>query len=139
MLLSFFSSSGYVARPDCLSTFDFDGAVSSFSTVHFGSPVPVRVTVQPSGAAPVPVASKLIAWFDMSFTPIRKSVAATMALRRCGWGIWPASREIENSGVRVAVKRCSTGGGSFKQLHRTLDCLPGIMSAGHVAGVEAGL
>jgi hypothetical protein len=44
-----------------LSTFDFDGAVSSLSTVHFGSPDPVRVEVQPSGAAPVCVLSKPIA------------------------------------------------------------------------------
>ena len=28
---------------------------------------------------------------------------------------------------------------SFKQLHRTLDCLPGIMSACHVAGVKPGV
>jgi hypothetical protein len=34
MLVSFFRSSGKVARPDCLSTFDFEGAVSSLSTVH---------------------------------------------------------------------------------------------------------
>src|SRR3954454_17448285 len=84
MLLSFFSSSGYVARPDCLSTFDFDGAVSSLSTVHFGSPDPVRVEVQPSGAAPVGAPSKLIAWFDMALTPVKKSVAAMIVLRRCG-------------------------------------------------------
>src|SRR5882757_11394428 len=83
-LLSFFSNNGYVARPDCLSTFDFDGAVSSLSTVHFGSPDPVRVEVQPSGAAPVWVLSKLIAWFDMALTPVKKSVAAMMALRCCG-------------------------------------------------------
>src|SRR5437868_10290146 len=88
MLLSFFSSSGYVARPDCLSTFDFDGAVASLSTVHFGSPDPVRVAVQPSGVPPVWLLSKLIAWFDMSLTPSkRKSAAAMMALRRCGGGV----------------------------------------------------
>src|SRR5882757_11348525 len=84
MLASFFSSSGYVARPDCLSTFDFDGAVASLSTVHFGSPDPVRVEVQPSGATPVCVLSKLIAWFDMALTPVKKSVAAMMVLRRRG-------------------------------------------------------
>src|SRR3954468_24059214 len=84
MLLSFFSSSGYVARPDCLSTFDFDGAVSSFSTVHFGSPDPVRVEVQPSGAAPVCVLSKLIARFDMSLTPMKKIMVAMMPQRHCG-------------------------------------------------------
>src|SRR5450631_29681 len=92
MLVSFFRSSGYVARPDCLSTFDFDGAVSSLSTVHFGSPDPVRVAVQPSGTTPIRVLSKLIAWFDMSFTPRRKSVAAIMALRRCGSGMYRKTR-----------------------------------------------
>src|SRR5450631_1810678 len=88
MLVSFFRSSGYVARPDCLTTFDFDGAVSSLSTVHFGSPDPVRVAVQPSGATPIWVLSKLMAWFDMSFTPKRtREVTAIMALWRFGWDI----------------------------------------------------
>ena len=53
MLVSFFRSSGKVARPDCLTTFAFDGAVSSLSTVHFGLPDPVSVAVHPSGAEPV--------------------------------------------------------------------------------------
>src|SRR6267154_6852339 len=87
MLLSFFRSSGYVARPDCLSTVNFDGAVRSLSTVHFGSPDPVRVDVQPSGVVPIRVLSKLTAWFDMSFISIKKNVAATMAQRAWGWRI----------------------------------------------------
>src|ERR1700722_17973258 len=81
MLVSFLRSSGYVARPDCLSTLDFDGAVPSLSTVHFGSPDPVRVAVQPSGATPIWLLSKLIAWFDMSFTSNKKRVAAAAAQR----------------------------------------------------------
>src|SRR3954464_6131867 len=84
MLLSFFNSRGYVARTDCLSTFDFDGAVSSLSMVHFGAPDPVRVEVQPSGATPVCVLSKLIAWFDMSLAAMKKIMVAMMPQRRCG-------------------------------------------------------
>jgi phosphatidylglycerol lysyltransferase len=42
-----------VAVPDCLSTLVFDGAVSSFSTVHRGSPLPVNVMVQPLGFDPI--------------------------------------------------------------------------------------
>jgi len=84
MLLSSFRSSGKVARPDCLTTPRFDGAVWSLSTVHFGSPEPVRVDVQPSGAAPIRLLSKLTAWFDMSFISSRKNVAAIMARRADG-------------------------------------------------------
>src|ERR1700726_497096 len=99
MLLSFFRSSGKVARPDCLSMFDFDGAVSSLSTVHFGSPLPVRVAAQPSGVAPIWLLSKLTLLSDMSFTSIEKSVAALVPsgvgmARRLG------SSEIENSRVQ---------------------------------------
>jgi hypothetical protein len=70
-----------------LSTFDFDGAVSSLSIVYFGSPDPVRVAVQPSGVAPMWILSKLIAWCDMSFISRRKNAAAIMAQRVCGCGI----------------------------------------------------
>src|SRR5215831_8655503 len=54
-----FNSRGKVARPDCLTTFEFEGAVLSCSIVHFGSPLPVLVAVQPCGAAPIASASKL--------------------------------------------------------------------------------
>src|SRR5439155_5239817 len=50
---------GYVARPDCLSTFGLLGAVSSLSIVHFASPVPVLVAVQPGGGVPIVRSSKL--------------------------------------------------------------------------------
>src|SRR5438132_7697427 len=50
---------GYVARPDCFSTFGGLGAVLSASTVHFASPVPVFVAVQPGGGAPAFRLSKL--------------------------------------------------------------------------------
>src|SRR4030088_1736766 len=99
-LLSYFSNNGYVARPDCLSTFDFDGAVSSLSTVHFGSPDPVRVAVQPSGAAPVRLFSKLIAWFDMSLISRSRSVAAIMVRRCFGLSIYPDSLANLDSGLR---------------------------------------
>jgi hypothetical protein len=50
----------------------------------------VRVAVQPSGATPIWLLSKLIAWFDMSFTPRRtRKVTAIMALWRFGWDIAP--------------------------------------------------
>src|SRR5438552_3883060 len=49
----------YVARPDCFRTFGLLGAVSSLSTVHFGSPVPVFVAVHPGGGAPAVRLSKL--------------------------------------------------------------------------------
>src|SRR5438034_2294919 len=52
---------GYVARPDCFRTFGLLGAVSSFSTVHFGSPVPVFVAVHPGGGSPILRLSKLTA------------------------------------------------------------------------------
>src|SRR5881628_1923860 len=51
---------GYVASPDCFSTFGLLGAVSSFSIVHFASPLPVFVAVQPGGAAPGVASSKLM-------------------------------------------------------------------------------
>src|SRR5258706_11164783 len=51
---------GYVACPDCLSTFGLLGAESSFSTIHFAAPVTVFVAVQPGGGAPVVRLSKLI-------------------------------------------------------------------------------
>src|SRR6516164_4120086 len=59
MSVSSFNSRGKVARPDCLTTFEFEGAVLSCSIVHFESPLPVLVAVQPFGAAPITSASKL--------------------------------------------------------------------------------
>src|SRR6266545_1891494 len=50
---------GYVAWPDCFNTLGLLGAVSSFSMVHFASPVPVLVAVQPAGAVPAAKLSKL--------------------------------------------------------------------------------
>src|SRR5439155_9184163 len=58
-LVSFLRQTGYVASPDCFSTFGLLGAVSSFSMVHFASPLPVFVAVQPGGAAPGVASSKL--------------------------------------------------------------------------------
>src|SRR5436190_23009869 len=58
-LVSFLRQTGYVASPDCLRTFGLLGAVSSFSIVHFASPLPVFVAVQPGGAAPGLASSKL--------------------------------------------------------------------------------
>src|SRR5665213_460610 len=110
MAASFFRINGKAARPDCFRTFDFDGAVSSISVVHFGSPDPVRVDVQPSGAAPIWLLSKLIAWFDMSLTS-----------------------------MKLRSKRKLTSAWSFKKLYRALDRLPGEMSARHVTGVEPSL
>src|SRR2546425_10474428 len=51
-LVSFLRHTGYVASPDCLRTFGLLGAVSSFSVVHFSSPLPVLVAVHPGGASP---------------------------------------------------------------------------------------
>src|SRR5213594_3572656 len=50
---------GYVAWPDCFSTFGLLGAVLSASIVHFASPLPVLVAVQPGGGAPTLRLSKL--------------------------------------------------------------------------------
>src|SRR5215831_13311173 len=58
-LVSSLMQTGYVALPDCFRTFGGLGAVSSFSTVHFASPEPVLVAVQPGGGAPVLRSSKL--------------------------------------------------------------------------------
>src|SRR4051794_33263034 len=131
MLVSSFRSSGEVARPDCLTTFAFDGAVSSVSTVHFGFPEPVCVPVQPSGVEPVRLLSKPIAWFDMSFISSSKNVAAIIAQRACSWRM--------SISFDVTVERQLTSAPSFKKPHRTLDCLPGKMSACHVSGIEAGV
>src|SRR5436190_23961530 len=57
--VSFLKQTGYVATPDCFRTFGLLGAVSSFSIVHFASPLPVLVAVQPAGAWPTVPASKL--------------------------------------------------------------------------------
>src|SRR6266568_8964439 len=51
-LVSLLRQTGYVASPDCLRTFGLLGAVSSFSMVHFASPLPVLVAVHPGGASP---------------------------------------------------------------------------------------
>ena len=48
-----------MAPPDCLTTFDLEGAVGSSSTVHLGSPLPVLATVHPAGALPIASASKV--------------------------------------------------------------------------------
>jgi hypothetical protein len=45
-LVPFLSRSRYVARPDCLTIFDFEGALGSSSTVHLGSPEPVFQVTQ---------------------------------------------------------------------------------------------
>src|SRR6266487_1645694 len=58
--VSFLWQTGYVASPDCLRTFGLLGAVSSFSMVHFASPLPVLVAVQPGGASPGLASSKLM-------------------------------------------------------------------------------
>ncbi len=50
---------GKVAAPDCFNTFGLLGADSSFSTDHFAEPLPVCVAVQPAGAVPVFISSKL--------------------------------------------------------------------------------
>ena len=50
---------GKVAWPDCFNTFGLLGAASSFSIAHFAEPLPVCVAVQPAGAAPAFISSKL--------------------------------------------------------------------------------
>src|SRR5438046_479171 len=59
---------GYVAFPDCLRTFGGLGADASASTVHFASPLPVLVAVQPGGGAPTLRLSKLIASANTTMT-----------------------------------------------------------------------
>src|SRR2546429_8341967 len=59
-LVSSLMQTGYVAWPDCLSTFGLLGAVLSASIVHFALPVPVLVAVQPGGGAPAFIVSKFI-------------------------------------------------------------------------------
>src|SRR5438094_5495909 len=59
-LVSFLRQTGYVASPDCFSTSGLLGALSSFSMVHFASPLPVLVAVQPGGASPALASSKLM-------------------------------------------------------------------------------
>src|SRR5206468_10097297 len=57
--VSFLRQTGYVASPDCFSTFGLLGAVASFSIVHFASPLPVLVAVHPAGGSPIFASSKL--------------------------------------------------------------------------------
>src|SRR5215510_5006854 len=68
---------GYVAVPDCLSTFGLLGAESSLSTVHLGFPLPVLVAVQPGGGEPVGKLSKLTVWANAvkaSTTPTANAI-----------------------------------------------------------------
>ena len=37
---------GYVASPDCFSTFGLPGVSASFSMLHLASPLPVWVPIQ---------------------------------------------------------------------------------------------
>src|SRR6516162_3439222 len=53
-----------------------EGAVSSCSIVHLGSPVPVLVAVQPLGGAPTASASKLIMSSAMALTSTKQRAAA---------------------------------------------------------------
>src|SRR5438132_948897 len=59
-LASSLMQTGYVAWPDCLRTFGLLGAVLSASIVHFASPVPAFVEIQPGGGAPAFMVSKFI-------------------------------------------------------------------------------
>src|SRR5437588_6412901 len=59
-LVSSLMQMGKVACPDCFNTFGLLGAEASFSTDHFAVPLPVCVAVQPAGAAPDFISSKLI-------------------------------------------------------------------------------
>src|SRR5262245_52448438 len=73
-----FKSSGYVAVPDCLRIFDFEGAAPSCSTVHFGLPRPVLVAVQPLGAAPTASDSKLTSPSAMTRASMEQRSAAVI-------------------------------------------------------------
>src|SRR5258705_9431945 len=52
MLVSSLMQTGYVAVPDCFSTFGLLGAVGSATTVHFACPLPVWLAVHPPGGLP---------------------------------------------------------------------------------------
>src|SRR5215831_18907827 len=92
MSASSFNSRGKVARPDCLTTFEFEGAVLSGSIVHFGSPLPVLVAVQPFGAAPIAPASKLAVLSAMALASTEQRNAAAVKIARiCDRPIWPRS------------------------------------------------
>src|SRR5215831_8110393 len=97
MSASSFNSRGKVARPDCLTTFEFEGAVLSCSIVHFESPLPVLVAVQPFGAAPIASASKL-------------AVLSAMA---------PASTEQGNATAMKNCPHCNRPIGHFRARFRT--------------------
>src|SRR5713101_7181974 len=84
MLVSFLKQTGYVATPDCFRTFGLLGAVSSFSIVHFASPLPVLVAVQPAGAWPTVPASKL----TESAAATAASMAATARVTKLKVCIW---------------------------------------------------
>src|SRR6516165_8499072 len=82
MSVSSFNSRGKVARPDCLTTFEFECAVLSCSIVHFESPLPVLVAVQPFGAAPIASASKLAVRSAMPLASTEQRNAAAMKIAR---------------------------------------------------------
>src|SRR5215813_5668411 len=86
MSVSSFNSRGKVARPDCLTTFEFEGAVLSCSIVHFGSPLPVLVAVQPFGAAPIASASKLAVLSAMALASTEQRNAAATRIARIAIG-----------------------------------------------------
>src|SRR5215831_18185003 len=84
MSASSFNSRGKVARPDCLTTFEFEGAVLSCSIVHFESPLPVLVAVQPFGAAPIASVSKLAVLSSMALASTEKRNAGRDKLPALG-------------------------------------------------------
>src|ERR1700730_16074008 len=86
MSVSSFNSRGNVARPDCLSTFEFEGAVLSSSIVHFESPLPVLVAVQPFGAAPIASAPKPAVLSAMALASTAQRNAAAMKIARIASG-----------------------------------------------------
>jgi hypothetical protein len=63
-----------------LTTFEFEGAVLSGSIVHFGSPLPVLVAVQPFGAAPIASAWKLAVLSAMALASTEQRNAAAMKI-----------------------------------------------------------
>src|SRR5438477_3889898 len=95
--VSFLRQTGYVASPDCFSTFGLLGAVSSFSIVHFASPLPVLVAVQPGGGWPSGALSKLTesATATTAMAPATTSVATARVF---------IGHSVDGHGVAVSLE-----------------------------------
>src|SRR5882762_1563637 len=96
------------SRPDCLTTFNFEGAVWSCSIVHFGLPLPVLVAIQPLGVAPTASVSKLAVLSAMAVASIKQSSVAAVRIPFIGFPcVLPRSHQRQGDAVDRLAHRGS--------------------------------